>query len=68
MQGQLVTACIDCTKYEPRDSLGHVLALLSGAPYLIIFAQALVGSVKAPTARLNSLQGEAPCTFKTCAR
>ena len=57
MQGQLVIACIDCTKYDPHDSLGHALALLSGVPYLIIFAQALVCSVKAPTARYNHLQG-----------
>ena len=59
MQGQLATACIDCTKYEPHDSLGHALALLSGAPYLIIFAQALVGSLKAPTSKSKFLHGEA---------
>lgn len=42
MSGQLETACIDCTRYEPQDGLGHALALLSGTPYLIIFSQALV--------------------------
>ena len=42
MFGQLETACIDCTRYEPHDGLGHALALLSGTPYLIIFSQALV--------------------------
>ena len=54
-QGQFKTACIDCTMYDPHDFLGHALALLSGAPYLIIFAQALVGSLTAPTARFQHL-------------
>jgi len=43
MQGQLQTACIDCTRFSTGDGIGHVLALLSGALYLIIYSQALVG-------------------------
>ncbi len=42
MQGQLQTACIDCTRFSTGDGIGHVLALLCGTPYLIIYSQALV--------------------------
>ncbi|KAK9837171.1 hypothetical protein WJX81_008161 [Elliptochloris bilobata] len=58
MESPVHTACIDCTKYESHDALGHALALLSGAPYLIIFSQALIAyreGERRPAARCGAL-------------
>lgn len=36
LPGQLETACIDCTKYNPDEHLSEVLALLCHAAYLSV--------------------------------
>lgn len=43
---KLETACIDCTKFDPNERFGELLALVCHAAYLSVAYLASVGSIE----------------------